>query len=309
MIPVSFGRRTLLRSAQPPQAPATNPDRTRVRIGTRGRSPPTRHCGDLPTLMHAPVHRSDPSARCDHRARPADGSAALGCPLQHPRLPDVDEASALTANALTVSTPALATSALAATALADPAAAAPAALTATALPPLPSPPSPPPPSPAPLSPTSPSPPTPSPPPPSTPPPSPTPPSAQPPSLPRPSPPPLSPRPPSPPPPVPKRGQPAGCDCALTLSVLKKHAIASCVRDYCTRTAPSCGRAGLSYRACPRWRPRPSPALDGGRAPFTRVDRIASTGVRSPDNPTSSSSSICTEIHAAVAGSVAAEEVA
>ena len=150
---------------------------------------------------------------------------------------------------------------------------------------------------------------PSPPPPSPPPPSPPPPSAQPPSLPRPSPPPLSPRPPSPPPPVPKRGQPAGCDCALTLSVLKKHAIASCVRDYCTRTAPSCGRAGLSYRACPRWRPRPSPALDGGRAPFTRVDRIASTGVRSPDNPTSSSSSICTEIHAAVAGSVAAEEVA
>jgi len=133
MIPVSFGRRTLLRSAQPPQAPATNPDRTRA--DRHSRSPPTRHCGDLPTLMHAPVHRSDPSARCDHRARPADGSAALGCPLQHPRLPDVDEASALTANALTVSTPALATSALAATALADPAAAAPAALTATALPP------------------------------------------------------------------------------------------------------------------------------------------------------------------------------
>eukprot|EP00964_Phaeocystis_antarctica_P002876 scaffold1531_cov59-Phaeocystis_antarctica.AAC.1 len=37
------------------------------------------------------VHRSDPSARGDLRARPADDSAALGT-LQHPRLPDVDDA-------------------------------------------------------------------------------------------------------------------------------------------------------------------------------------------------------------------------
>ena len=53
----------------------------------------------------------------------------------------------------------------------------------------------------------------------------------------------------------------------------------------TRTAPSCVRAGLSYRACSRWRPRPFPALDGGRAPVTRVDRV-----RSPGTPSSSSSS-------------------
>eukprot|EP00964_Phaeocystis_antarctica_P158809 scaffold129674_cov66-Phaeocystis_antarctica.AAC.3 len=53
----------------------------------------------------------------------------------------------------------------------------------------------------------------------------------------------------------------------------------------TRTAPSCVRAGLSYRACSRWRPRPSPALDGGRAPVTRVDRV-----RSPGTPSSISSS-------------------
>ena len=42
----------------------------------------------------------------------------------------------------------------------------------------------------------------------------------------------------------------------------------------TRTAPSCGWAGLSYRACPRWWPRPFPALDGGRAPVTRVRKLA-----------------------------------
>ena len=49
----------------------------------------------------------------------------------------------------------------------------------------------------------------------------------------------------------------------------------------TRTAPSCVRAGLSYRACSRWQPRSFPALDGGRAAVTRVDRVQSRvkGVR------------------------------
>ena len=87
--PVSFGRRTLRQSAHPPRAPTTNPDNTRA--NRRSRSPATRHSYNPSTLLHAPVHRSGPSARGDLRARPADDSAALGT-LQHPRLPDVDEA-------------------------------------------------------------------------------------------------------------------------------------------------------------------------------------------------------------------------
>ena len=87
--PVSFGRRILRRSAHPPRSPTTNPDNTRAT--RRARSPATRHSYSPSTLLHAPVHRSDPSARGDLRARPADDSAALGT-LQHPRLPDVDEA-------------------------------------------------------------------------------------------------------------------------------------------------------------------------------------------------------------------------
>eukprot|EP00964_Phaeocystis_antarctica_P128237 scaffold91994_cov63-Phaeocystis_antarctica.AAC.3 len=87
--PVSFGRRILRRSAHPPRAPTTNPDNNKTT--RRARSPATRHPYNPSTLLHAPVHRSDPSARGDLRARPADDSAALGT-LQHPRLPAVDEA-------------------------------------------------------------------------------------------------------------------------------------------------------------------------------------------------------------------------
>jgi len=77
------------------------------------------------------------------------------------------------------------------------------------------------------------------------------------------------------------------------SSLRVHARSTRAQEPCdaravratTCTAPSCVRAGLSYRTCSRWRPRPFPALDGGRAAVTRVDRL-----RSPGTPSSSSSS-------------------
>ena len=73
-----------------PTMSARNTPTALEQIGARG-APSTRHSYTPSTLLHAPVHRSEPFAQCDLRARPADDSAALGT-HQHPRLPDVDEA-------------------------------------------------------------------------------------------------------------------------------------------------------------------------------------------------------------------------
>ena len=174
--PVSFGRRTLHRSAHPPRAPITNPDNTRA--NQRARSPATRHSYSPSTLLHAPVHRSDPSARGDLRARHADDSAAFaelsapssirGCPMSTRPGPKRGLASSLRVHARST-----------------------------------------------------------------------------------------------------RAQ-GSCDARAVRAT--------------TRTAPSCVRAGLSYRACSRWQPRSFPGLDGGRAAVTRVDRV-----QSPGTPSSSSS--------------------